>query len=347
MVALQASSAAVVDGPELFGVSPAFLQLKESLPKVARAQRTTLIAGPTGVGKELIARTLHRSSPRKDKPFVTIDCGALPEHLLESELFGHRRGSFTGATHARDGLIAASDGGTLFLDEVNSLPLDAQSKLLRFLETGEYRTVGSDRVERADVWVLSATNQDLAEEVSRGRFRSDLRFRLEVLLLDVPALRLRPEDIVLLAEHFLDSLDYAGRLTPAAKAALMGHDWPGNVRELKHRIEAATVFAEDGWITPERLGLDPAGAGDADASERLPAVRSGVGVAASGGVDLPLKEQLWSLIESKGMTLGEAISVCERLLIDEALRTEEDNRSRAAARLGIHVRTIFKKLARQ
>ena len=321
---------------EVLGNSVGIQALLARIPVVARARRTTLIKGPTGAGKEVIASCLHRaahaavstSGPRP-APYVAVHCGALPEQLAEAELFGHTRGAFTGALQARTGLIRSAAGGTLFLDEIDSLQPTVQAKLLRFLESGELRALGSDRVEHANVWVIAATNGDLRELVLKGSFREDLMYRLDVMHLDLPPLRIRGSDIELLARHFLtqcagQALDF----TPRAVAALYAHDWPGNVRELKHRVERAALLAEPPLVDAKDLDLQPAPAS--------------APTAAPGRME----RELWSLIEQDGLSLGEAVAYCERKLIEAALSAEMDNRTRAAQRLGIHVRTIFKKLQR-
>jgi two-component system NtrC family response regulator len=314
----------------LLGDSPPFAVLKSRLPAVARAQRTTLISGPTGAGKDVVARVLHAQSERRTRPFVAVHCAALPDALVEAEMFGHARGAFTGATHARPGLIRSAASGTIFLDEIDSLPPGAQAKLLRFLETGEYRSVGSDHTEHSDAWVLAATNQNLEDRVARGLFRADLMYRLAVVNLQVPSLADRGDDIVLLAQHFLAQVTGGTKqFDDAALAVLRRYAWPGNVRELRHRVETAALFDENDVIGREALDLQVA-----DEPLRAPSPVENVG----------LEGDLWSLIAHDGMTLSEAMGRCEQLMIRAALRAENNNRTKAASRLGIHVRTIFKKL---
>jgi DNA-binding NtrC family response regulator len=302
------------------------------LDAIARAERTTLITGPTGTGKDVVAQALHGRSRRSSAPFVVVHCAALPETLVEAELFGHSRGAFTGATQARDGLVRTAEQGTLFLDEVDSLSLGAQAKLLRFLETGEFRAVGADHTERSSAWVVAATNQDLHAKARHGQFREDLLYRLEVVRVAIPALRDRREDIPRLVDHFLGQLGLGHkRLSPAARAALDNHPWPGNVRELRHRVEAAAVLGESEVIEIDDLGLEP---GPPPLEELLDA----------GG--LGLESELWRLVSDQGMSLAQATAACEDILVRAALRHEGHNRTRAAARLGINVRTIYKKLPR-
>jgi DNA-binding NtrC family response regulator len=315
----------------LMGASESFRAMAARIPSVARAQRTTLVSGPTGSGKDLIARTLHYHSSRRDRPFVTVHCAALPETLVEAEMFGHARGAFTGATQARPGLIRTAANGTLFLDEIDSLPLGAQAKLLRFLEAGEYRAVGSDHVEHSNAWVIAATNQDLQERVRQGTFRADLMFRLVVVKIDVPPLAERKADILYLADHFLErTSDGNKRFAEDARQALLGYDWPGNVRELKHRVESAALFSAGAEIDTGALNLRPPAPREASLLDE-----------SRGGT---LEHQLWHLVQEQGFTLSQAMYACERLLVQAALRAENNNRTRAAVRLGIHVRTIFKKL---
>jgi DNA-binding NtrC family response regulator len=319
----------------MVGRSAVMCSLRWTVSRAAKLRRTTLVTGPTGSGKELVARELHDQSSRRDKPFVVVHCGALPEQIIESELFGHERGAFTGALHRRSGLACAAHRGTLFLDEVNSLPISAQSRLLRFLENGEYRAVGSDRIEQSDAWVIAATNRNLRECVRDNQFREDLLYRLEVIRVDVPPLSLRGEDVVVLAQHFLRQVAGEGvEFADDAVRTLRHHHWPGNVRELKHRVESAALMCSTGVVDAFALGVD------ATATPRQSGVREAI------SADAPaLEAQLWALIEHSGMTLSEAVTFCEEAIISQALRHEDHNRTRAADKLGIHVRTMFKKLS--
>jgi two-component system nitrogen regulation response regulator GlnG len=338
----------------LLGESAELAAVRERLPQIARVQRTTLVCGATGTGKDLVARALHLLSARRAQPFVTIHCAALPESLIEAEMFGHCRGAFTGATQSRAGLIRTAQRGTLFLDEIDSLSASAQAKLLRFLETGEYRAVGSDRVERSDAWIIAATNQDLERRARDGAFRSDLLYRLAVVRIDLPALRDRPGDIEYLADHFLAGVGRGDKVFSAqARSALAAHPWPGNVRELKHRVESAALLTEGPQISAAALGLTLDERWLGRGALGLPASPTALGASPAhpdaGGRGfapevIPLERELWTLIADNGLSLSAAVDLCEQLMIQAALRAEGNNRTRAAHRLGIHVRTIFKKL---
>jgi anaerobic nitric oxide reductase transcription regulator len=241
---------------ELLGKSSAMNQLRREIDTVAGSDLTVLIVGETGVGKDLVAQRLHARSARHARPLVQINCAALPETLADSELFGHKRGAFTGAVADRVGKFELADGGTLFLDEVGELPLAVQAKLLRVLQNGELQRPGSDRLRRVDVRVLAATNRDLSQEIALGRFRADLYHRLSVYPLKVPALRERGRDVLTLAGSFLEESQHRLgarnlRLTPAASAALLAQRWPGNVRELEHLISRAALRA---WSEQARAG---------------------------------------------------------------------------------------------
>ena len=233
---------------EMVGQSDLMLELARVIRLVAPRKTTVLIEGETGTGKEVVARALHRLSTRSSKPFVVLNCAAIPEALLEAELFGHTRGAFTGAVQSRTGRIEAAHGGTLFLDEIGEMPLALQSKMLRFLESGELQRVGDNDTVKVDVRVIAATHQQLEKRSGDGSFRLDLYHRLAVFPIDVPALRERIEDIGLLCEHFLALMGKSSprkTLSSAALDKLCLHDWPGNVRELAHVLERASILAED------------------------------------------------------------------------------------------------------
>lgn len=241
------------EGETIIGESPAMRELLALVDRVAPTDQTVLIQGESGTGKELIARRIHRLSRRSQGPLVLVDCASLSKTLLESELFGHEKGAFTGADAAKSGLVEAAENGTLFIDEVEALASDIQASFLRLLETREYRRVGSTQVRKADVRIVAAGNTDLADEVRRGNFREDLFFRLSVIVLYLPRLRDRKNDIPLLAEHFLKNASFGSEtkvLSPAAIADLQEHDWPGNVRELKNTLERASLLCDHSQIEP-------------------------------------------------------------------------------------------------
>lgn len=236
--------------PGMMGVGPGLAQIFKLARLVGPRQTTVLITGETGTGKELVARGIHQISPRSKNPFVVVNCAAIPEQLLEAELFGHARGAFTGAVQSRLGRIHVAHGGTLFLDEVGELPLSMQAKLLRFLQDGEVQRLGSSDIFRVDVRVISATNVNLLRCVHEKLFRQDLYYRLAVFPIELPPLRHRREDIVSLAEHFLDALSEEScvpgkRISMSAASLLRQHLWPGNVRELQHAVERAFILAGD------------------------------------------------------------------------------------------------------
>lgn len=307
--------------PGILGRSPAMLAMQETIATVAPTEATVLITGESGTGKELVARALHSGSARADKPMVTVNCAALAENLLESELFGHEKGSFTGADRRREGRFVQANGGTLFLDEIGEMPLPLQAKLLRALQEGEVQRVGSDAPLTVDVRVLAAINRDLREEVARRRFREDLYFRLNVISLEVPPLRDRGEDIPVLAAHFLER--FAGRnrksirgFSPQAVDSLLRYAWPGNVRELENAVERAVILCNGDLITRREL---PAAITEAASPEEA----SSAAVGALAG--LPLDE-------------------LERRAIGETLRCTGDNKSEAARQLGITRATLHNKL---
>jgi len=270
------SKAGPLNGPhfgfkKLIGESPVFLDQLRRIPMIAKCEANVLIAGETGTGKELYARAIHYGSSREGRPFIPINCGAIPAELVENELFGHERGAFTSAATLQTGLIEEANGGTLFLDEIDCLPVFAQVKLLRFLQEKEYRPLGSSKIRRADVRIIAASNLNLEEAVANGKVRQDLYYRLNIISLILPPLRERREDIPLLARHFLTR--YASELdqdvcdfSSEALRLLMVHDWPGNVRELEHVIERAVVLCEGPVLQPHDLVISPAGRNGAQQS---------------------------------------------------------------------------------
>jgi transcriptional regulator with PAS, ATPase and Fis domain len=259
---------------EIIGSSPGIQQVIKLIQKVAPTDSTVLIRGDTGTGKELVARALHYNSPRRDRAIVTINCAALQETLLESELFGHEKGSFTGATQAKHGLIEVAEGGTLFIDEIAEMAPAMQAKLLRVLENGNFRRVGATQEQHANVRIIAATNRSLEEEQKAGRFREDLFYRLNVVTINLPPLRERRDDIRLLIDHFLN-IRQIGKtkhaIHPDAMHAMLRYAWPGNVRELVNVLERAQILAEENTISlddlPENMILHPVTAGDAQAAD--------------------------------------------------------------------------------
>ena len=249
----------------ILGESAPMVALRARVRKLAASEATVLVLGASGTGKELVARGLHATSPRASGPFVTVNCAAIPENLVESELFGHQRGAFTGAVTTRQGLVQSAAGGTLFLDEVGELPLAVQARLLRFLQTGEVRPVGVSKTERVKTRLVAATHRDLSTRAKEGAFREDLYFRLRVLEIRMPTLDECGEDVLLLARAFLRTgAARAGipvpDLSAAAEDTLRRHSWPGNIRELENAIERALVLAEGTLVEPEHLALEEAAA---------------------------------------------------------------------------------------
>jgi Nif-specific regulatory protein len=257
------------ESDELIGDSDVMTRLKGMIGRVAAATGPVLIVGESGSGKELVARAVHRASPRADRPILSVNCAAIPENLVESQLFGHIQGAFTGATEDRPGWFRQAHTGTLFLDEIGELPLEAQGKLLRVLEGHPFLPVGATKEVEADVRVLAATNRDLRHHVRQKRFREDLYYRLSVFELHVPPLRDRGADVDILIQHFLDSFrESHGRLqlqlSDTARKILLEYRWPGNVRQLRNVIDSAVVLADGNEIRPEDLGLHDVGTEELD-----------------------------------------------------------------------------------
>jgi PAS domain S-box-containing protein len=303
---------------DLVSRSPAMRRLQVLLPQVADSGATVLIQGETGTGKELLARAVHNHSPRRRKPFVAVNCGALPDTLLESELFGYVKGAFTGADRDKPGRFAAAEGGTLFLDEIGDISPAMQVRLLRVLQEHAYEPLGSVVSRQADVRVIAATHRDLAERIRAGAFREDLFYRLNIVRLDLPPLRSRKEDIPLLADHFVARFNrrqgrHVAGLTPDAVGLLMMHDFPGNVRELENIIERAFVLCGAGRIDTAHLPAELTGAGQpapASAAENLAARRR----------------------SAEARAIQDALAACGY------------NRQQAARALGLHKSTLFRKI---
>lgn len=301
------------------GKSALMRSLQEMIETVAPSEATVLITGESGTGKELVAKAIQANSLRKKQAFVTINCAALAENLLESELFGHEKGAFTGADKMREGRFVQADKGTLFLDEIGEMPLALQVKLLRVLQNGEIQRVGSDKVKIVDVRIIAATNRNLQKEVEAGRFREDLFYRLNVIALEVPALRVRKDDIPLLAQKFVENFARANRksikgFSPQAMDLLMRYDWPGNVRELENAMERAVILTVGEYVTERSLPL---------------AIQQMSGNAAA----VP-----------SGILANKSLDDIEKEAISATLAETADNKSEAARRLGITRATLHSKL---
>ena len=301
--------------PHIIGSSAAMRNIFTQIVKVAPTDSTVLITGESGTGKELIASSIFKHSLRKEKPFVTINCVAIPEGLLESELFGHEKGSFTGATARKVGKFEIADGGTVFLDEIGDMPMSIQAKVLRALQEKEFERVGGTRPIHVDIRVIAATNKDLSQLIKEGRFREDLYFRLNVFSILLPPLRDRREDISILSDHFLKNSPKQAKLSTAALQVLIGHNWFGNIRELKNVLERASIMSEDGIIDVCHLPEE---------------VRQGVNVAGSS-----YKENL---------PLDERMNLMEKEMIISALKETSGVQVKAAGILGINQRSLWHRI---
>ena len=313
---LTAQSSATIPttlSPKLLGESTRIKKLQKTIFKVARSQAPLYIHGESGSGKELVADEIHNASPRSDQAFIAINCGAIPAELMESEFFGHKKGSFTGATSDKEGLFAAANGGTLFLDEVADLPLNMQVKLLRVIQERAVKPIGEQREQSVDVRIISATHKDLAIEVSAGRFREDLFYRLNVIELSVPPLRERRDDIPLLADHFLNRIAQNWKadkkqLSPAAMKSLMNYHFPGNVRELENILERSVTLSDGETLLPEDLALPQ----EKSSTQNIPT----------------------------GDKIADNLAEQERAAIMEALQTTRWNKTAAAKLLGMTLRQL-------
>jgi len=313
--------------PYLIGEHSLIQKITVLVKKVAVTDATILIMGESGTGKELVARAIHSASPRSDRPFIPVNCGAIPAELLESEMFGHERGAFTGAIGQRAGMFQLANGGTIFLDEVGEMNPTLQVKLLRVLQDREVRPVGADRVMKVDVRVIAASNKELAAEVEAGNFREDLFYRLQVIPIVMPPLRERRSDIPLLVRHFLEKHNRKrpGRPAEIAEEAMVHlweYDWPGNVRELENLLERLVILSEDGRIDVDHLP---------------PSVRSFISE----------KKIPRPTLGEEGLDLNSAVEEFENRLIEEALRRTKGNKQAAARLLGLKRTTLVAKLRRR
>jgi DNA-binding NtrC family response regulator len=316
---------------EIIGQSPAITRLKDLIHRVGRTNATVMISGENGTGKELVANDIFLNSQRANKPFIKVNCAAISETLIESEFFGHEKGSFTGATDQRDGRFELADGGTILLDEVSEISLALQAKLLRVLQEREFERVGGNKTIKVDVRVLATTNRDLLKAVQKGDFREDLYYRLNVFPIQVPPLRDRTGDVEILANHFLERFSKehgikSGGFSKSGIAGLLAHNWPGNVRELQNVVERAAILAEEGVpISAELMGLTPPA--PVATPQAAPVVQeSAASAPASNSEVMPLHE-------------------LEKRAIFEALERTNGNRTQAAELLQISIRTLRNKLA--
>jgi transcriptional regulator with PAS, ATPase and Fis domain len=309
------------------GAHPVMEKILSIAERVATTDSTVLLTGESGTGKELIARFVHAHSRRVHNPFIAVNCGAIPSELLESEMFGHKRGAFTGAVGSRMGMFQLANGGTIFLDEIGEMTGQLQVKLLRVLQEKEIRPVGADRTVKVDVRVIAASNRDLANEVERGRFREDLFYRLQVIPIQLPPLRERRSDIPILVQHFLDKYNAKQAGTPCriaddAMVHLWEYDWPGNVREVENLIERLVILSDDGVIRVDSLP---------------PNIRSFISE----------KKIPRPTLTEEGIDLNQAVEEFEYRLIDEALRRTKGNKQAAARLLGLKRTTLVAKLRRK
>jgi sigma-54 specific flagellar transcriptional regulator A len=369
---------------DIISVDPRLLEVLETIDRVGRSTCTVLVTGESGTGKELIVAALHDASTRHSAPLITINCGAIPNELVESELFGHAKGAFTGAQAARRGLVAAAEGGTLFLDEVGELPLVVQVKLLRLLQQREYTPLGETRAVKCDVRIAAATNRDLEVEVKAGRFREDLFYRLNVIHLELPPLRERKNDLEILARHFCRVLaDRCGRddlkgLSPAAVAAITAFPWPGNVRALENALERGVLLAKGPFVEPHDvfgrmkggkamgevpvatestppLEPKPKAVVEAELRAMLPTTSEELSVSEEAPTIEPERPSIKRSsnpmfprqLPDVGLELFTAVDAYQNDLIRQALARTAGNRNRAAQLLGLNRTTLVEMIRRR
>lgn len=361
--------------PEIIGNSPVLLRVLETVVKVSRSDSAVLISGPSGTGKELIASSIHRLSGRSSKRFMAINCSAIPEDLLESELFGHERGAFTSADRRRVGLFEVAEGGTIFLDEIGDMSLRLQAKLLRVLQERKFTPVGSNEVKRSDVRIIAATNIDLQKAVENGRFRLDLFYRLNVVPVTLAALRERSDDIPMLLRHFLEianrlhSISSPCYFDEDALMILSQHTWPGNVRELQNLVERMVILTGGGRISPQHLPTEclvsestqaPAvstsqasnalrGATVAPTNRYHPAILSSNGPGTGGALSQPQMAYPsdFSQLPTEGIDLPSFIENLENSLIRQALDRTQNNKNQAARLLGLNRTTLVERIKKR
>lgn len=332
-----------IDKSGIIGQSPALKKVFKVLAKVAPTDSTVLVTGESGTGKEFLVRALHANSKRKGKPFVPVNCGAIPAELLESELFGHEKGAFTHAIRSRAGRFELAEGGTIFLDEIGELDLSLQVKILRVLQEKEFERVGGTKTQQADVRVVAATNRDLEVEVQKGNFREDLFYRLNVIPLHLPSLRDRGSDISLLADHFLGGFAASQErkplaLTAEARRMLLAYDWPGNIRELENFMERLSILCDGDIITPDEL------------PEKIwrcvgktPPPQPSEEALAPVGFSWPRIQDL----QERELDLKSFLDAVEERLLVEALELSNGVKNRAAEILGIKRTTLIEKLKKK
>ena len=350
----------------IIGQSTTLAEVFKVLGKVAPTDSTVLVTGESGTGKELLVRALHANSKRADKPFVPINCGAIPKELLESELFGHEKGAFTHAIRSRPGRFELADGGTIFLDEIGEMDLSLQVKILRVLQEKEIERVGGTGSKKVDVRVVAATNRDLEREVAEGRFREDLYYRLNVIPLHLPPLRERGGDVLLLAEHFLEA-DCKKKdrsplaLSPDTRRILSAYSWPGNVRELENFMERLSILVDGDMVMPSDLPAkildevgDIAALPEPEAPIEVPLISSAPAETGAPAQAAPTAaapgEFVWptlAVLEARGMNLKDFLDTVEGRLIDEALTRAEGVKNQAAEYLGIKRTTLIEKLKKR
>ena len=333
----------------LWGRAPTMLRLYQQISRVANTHVSVFISGESGTGKELVAQTVHDLSPRRHKPFLAVNCGAISPQLIESEIFGHEKGSFTGAERQHQGFFERADGGTLFLDEITEMPLDLQVKLLRVLETGRFMRVGSTQSLAADVRMIAASNRPLQQAVTGGRLREDLLYRLNVFPLELPPLRERLSDVPLLATHFLAEISTregtAKHFRPAALQVLSAYAWPGNVRELRNAVQRAYVMTAGAWVDevwlprPPMQAVDGRGAA-ASSSSFLEASSLPTG----GFRGLATAALPGPALANITLPIGSTMAEVERTVILATLRHYKHHKERTAAALGISLKTLYNRL---